>query len=575
MLLANLTIRQKMAMILVWAILQLACLGALAVWSVHAISDRATEAQKHGQKQVMAQQILVDVKSLFVGVGNTLNSVKQDGTQRDAVLALRKEYRKLIADLKAGAENDDERRLIGQVEQATAPWRDADDAVMKFALAGKQAEAVAIYRDRAVPCFNTVVSSLEAVLQFHTARVKEIDQSEKLLTSQMTSELLGIGLFFLTSTATFIVLVTRSITKPLAQAVQLVTRVSEGDLTHTVTVSSQDEFGQMLSALNQMVTNLKALAEVAVQISQGNLALKAKALSEKDILGQALVRMLDSLRETVGNVARATVNLANGSEAVSDTSQKLSQGSTEQAAAAEQTSASMEQMAAGVQQNADNARETGKIAAEAALSAQETGDTVAQTVSAMKDIAARINIIQEIARKTDLLALNAAVEAARAGEHGKGFAVVAAEVRKLAERSQAAAVEISRLSLDGVHTAESAGQRLVKLVPDIRKTAELVQEIAAATSEQSAGAAQVNKAIQQLDHVIQQNAGSSEQMAATAAELAGQAEVLRGAISFFKLEDDRHKHARPPSVPHTSPVKDRLLAAKDLRPRLPVRASLI
>jgi methyl-accepting chemotaxis protein len=556
MLLANLTIGKKMALVLASAVLQLACLSGLAIWSVHAINDKAIESQTHGQKQVMTQQILVDVKSLFVGVGNTLNAVKQDNTQRDAVLALRKEYRKLIADLKASAENDEERRLIGQVEEATAPWRDADDAVMKFAIGGKQAEAAAVYRDRAVPCFNAVVRSLEAVLHFHTARVTEINKAQEVLTSQMTSGLVAMGLFFLTGTAIFITLITRSITKPLAQAIGLVASVAEGDLTHTVSVSSRDEVGQMLNALNQMVTNLKSLAEVAVQISKGNLAARAQALSDKDVLGQALLRMLDSLRNTVGNVSRATVDLATGSEALSDTSQKLSQGSTEQAAAAEQTTAAMEQMTASVQQTADNARQTGKIAESAATSAKETGDTVAKTVAAIKDIAAKIGIIEEIARKTDLLALNAAVEAARAGEHGKGFAVVASEVRKLAERSQAAAVEISRLSLDGVKTAENAGQMLFKLVPDIRKTAELVQEIAAATGEQSIGASQVNKAIQQLDQVIQQNAGSSEQMAATSAELAGQAEILRTAIGFFRLDGDRPMRA-------------------DLRPRLPVRASFV
>jgi methyl-accepting chemotaxis protein len=157
----------------------------------------------------------------------------------------------------------------------------------------------------------------------------------------------------------------------------------------------------------------------------------------------------------------------------------------------------------------------------------------------MKEIAEKINIIEEIARKTDLLALNAAVEAARAGEHGKGFAVVASEVRKLAERSQTAAAEISRLTVDGVKTADGAGQLLAKLVPDIQKTAELVREISAASVEQSTGAGQVNKAMQQLDQVIQQNAATSEEMASTAEELSSQAEVLQSAIAFFKVDDEQ------------------------------------
>jgi methyl-accepting chemotaxis protein len=196
----------------------------------------------------------------------------------------------------------------------------------------------------------------------------------------------------------------------------------------------------------------------------------------------------------------------------------------------------MEQMASSVAQNADNAKQTDKIASKAADDAKSSGVAVEKTVNAMKEIAEKINIIEEIARKTDLLALNAAVEAARAGEHGKGFAVVASEVRKLAERSQTAAAEISRLTSAGVEIAEGAGQLLDKLVPDIRKTAELVREISAASVEQSTGAAQVNKAIQQLDQVIQQNASASEEMASTAEELSSQAEILQSAIGFFKLD---------------------------------------
>src|SRR5919198_151741 len=196
----------------------------------------------------------------------------------------------------------------------------------------------------------------------------------------------------------------------------------------------------------------------------------------------------------------------------------------------------MEEMASNVKQNADNANQTEQIAAQSAKDAETSGAAVGRAVQAMQTIAEKITIVQEIARKTDLLALNAAVEAARAGEHGKGFAVVASEVRKLAERSQTAAAEISRLTGDGVQVADGAGQLLGRLVPDIQKTSELVREIAAASLEQSTGAAQVNKAIQQLDQVIQQNAAASEEMASTAEELSSQAEVLQSAISFFKVD---------------------------------------
>ena len=201
----------------------------------------------------------------------------------------------------------------------------------------------------------------------------------------------------------------------------------------------------------------------------------------------------------------------------------------------------MEEMVSNIKQNADNALQTDKIATKSAKDAQESGKSVRDAVNAMKEIASKISIIEEIARQTNLLALNAAIEAARAGEHGKGFAVVAAEVRKLAERSQSAAAEISILSSSSVEVADRAGAMLAKLVPDIRKTAELVQEISAASTEQTSGAHQINNAIQQLNQVIQLNAGAAEEMSATSEHLSLQAEQLRATISYFKAEET-HAH---------------------------------
>jgi len=196
----------------------------------------------------------------------------------------------------------------------------------------------------------------------------------------------------------------------------------------------------------------------------------------------------------------------------------------------------MEEMAANIKQNADNAAQTEKISRQSSKDAEASGEAVNRAVDAMRTIADKIGIVQEIARQTDLLALNAAVEAARAGEHGKGFAVVASEVRKLAERSQTAAAEIGAVSGDTVKAAQEAGEMLQRLVPDIRKTAELVSEISAACREQDVGASQINEAIQQLDKVTQQNAGASEQMSATSEELAAQAEELQTSIAFFRTD---------------------------------------
>ncbi len=275
------------------------------------------------------------------------------------------------------------------------------------------------------------------------------------------------------------------------------------------------------------------VANIAKEISNGNLALNLNSQS-MGLLGD-MVSMTENLQNIVGQVRTASDNVGSGSQELSGTAQQMSQGATEQAASVEETTSSMEEMSSNIQQNADNSQQTEKIASKAAKDAQESGEAVTEAVTAMKEIAGKISIIEEIARQTNLLALNAAIEAARAGEHGKGFAVVAAEVRKLAERSQNAAGEISELSSSSVEVAEKAGEMLSKLVPDIQKTSELVQEISAASNEQNAGAEQINKALQQLDQIVQQNASASEEMASTSEELSSQASQLQESISFFKV----------------------------------------
>ncbi len=297
-------------------------------------------------------------------------------------------------------------------------------------------------------------------------------------------------------------LVTRNIVRPVQKSVQFAQTVASGDFRTNLDIHQQDEMGVLADSLNTMVAKL---------------------------------------RQVIIDVQSASANVAAGSQQLSTGAEQLSQGTTEQAASAEEASSSVEQMNAAIKHNADNSFQTEKIALQSANDAEKSGKAVAEALAAMKDIASRTAIIEEIARQTNLLALNAAIEAARAGEHGKGFAVVASEVRKLAERSQFAAGEIGKLSVSSVEVAEHAGSMLSKLVPDIQKTAELVQEISASSREQSSGAGQINGAIQQLNTVIQQNAGAAEEIASTAEELSTQAEQLRETVAFFRVDEERDR----------------------------------
>ncbi len=293
----------------------------------------------------------------------------------------------------------------------------------------------------------------------------------------------------------FVLLISRGMTRRLAHVIILTRGIAGGDLTATIESLQQDEIGELEEALRTMTTTLQGI---------------------------------------VFDVKQASQRVASESQGMSARVGEMSEGAAEQAATAEQVSASMEQMAANIRQNADNALQTDKIAIQAAEDARVSGQAVADTVQAMQEIARKIAIIEDITRQTRMLSLNATIEAARAQAQGKGFAVVAAEVRALAERSREAATEITKLASSSVTTAEHAGEMLRKLVPDIQKTAELVQEISAASGEQDVGSRQINNAIQQLDHVIQQNSAASEELSATAGELATQAEQLQHAMTFFQ-----------------------------------------
>lgn len=324
---------------------------------------------------------------------------------------------------------------------------------------------------------------------------------EELMADAVSASMINIvvGLTVIAVIGTIIFLIINTIIGSVNRTVTFVKSVADGDLTRSIDVTSNDEVG---------------------------------------ILAKSISDMASKLRQVVIDVQSSAMNVASASQAMSSSTGQMSQGATEQASVAEEVSSSMEEMNSNIRQNADNAQQTEKIAIKAAEDANEGGEAVSITVAAMKEIADKIGIVEEISRQTNLLALNAAIEAARAGEHGKGFAVVAAEVRKLAERSQAAANEISELSASSVEVAEKAGTMLGTMVPDIQRTSELVQEITAASNEQTAGVNQINLSIQQMDQITQQNASGAEELSSTAEELSSQAEQLLAAVEYFKVSDE-------------------------------------
>lgn len=415
----------------------------------------------------------------------------------------------LVAKVEAGAAHVDE--LIGvlrsqttredifaKIDEFEALHKEAfalNKEVIALDAAGKGDEANTLYHVK----MGEMADQIEAVLGDLRGIVKQIAvENETATNAEYTSaRSVMIGLFALsflvTAAAAWWIMATLS--RGLRESVKLAASIAEGDLTQAWEARGNDEIADLLKAQNAMVTKL---------------------------------------REVVGSVNQSARNVASGSTQMASTSEELSQGATEQASSTEEASAAVEQMAANIKQSAENAEITEKMAAKSAEDARSSGQAVAEAVEAMQTIADRIMIVQEIARQTDLLALNAAVEAARAGEHGRGFAVVAAEVRKLAERSQTAAAEISSLSASTVRTAASAGDMLLGLVPDIEKTAELVTQISTASRELATGSGQISLSIQQLDKVTQENTSAAEELSSSATELASQAEMLAEAIGFFR-----------------------------------------
>ncbi len=529
------------------------------------------------------------VRDVSIAVRNVVLISEQSGMQEEIkrIETQYKKYDELEAKLTDMVKSEQGMAILTKIKQSEAETTPLIKKAAELALVGKNQEAVAVLLKDVRPKQQLWLDCLDEMKDFQdkSSRKDAEDAAQAYAQARFLMFILGGAAIIFGALIAF--WITRGITRPIGMAMDVAQKIAEGDLTATIVVTGKDETGLLLMAMKNMADTLKSmLADIDVLVkaaTDGELDTRAEAskyqgdfrklvvginrtldgvivpLNEAvgvlkemeqgdltktvdgDYKGQlkdfkdTINNTIDKLSQVISEVYGAAANIASASEEVSSTAQNMSQATSEQAASVEETSASVEQMSASINQNTENAKVTDGMATQASSEAVQGGAAVKQTVSAMKTIAGKIGIIDDIAYQTNLLALNAAIEAARAGEHGKGFAVVAAEVRKLAERSQIAAQEIGELAESSVEMAESAGKLLDTIVPSIKKTSDLVQEIASASEEQSAGAGQINTAMDQLNQITQQNASSSEELAATSEEMSGQAAQLQELMAFFTV----------------------------------------
>ena len=542
----NLSIGVRLALAFAAMLLITLTVAGAGYWSIGTISGITHEMlQGDYRRSTLALEAYDGIKSVRRFEKDYLINLGRPDRQERALGAWKGEIQGLrdsLDRLKAVAENQQDTQAIEGVLTALATYEQGfarTEASVETGFAATADEANR-FMESAEGGVGEAEVALKAMAERHARDMdgaqREIGGAQESVRNRMLVILFAAVLFGIVVS----LYISRSITEPIAVVVGALDRLAKGDLTEAPVVDRRDETGRLLAAAKELV---------------------------------------ERLGEVLGEVRSGAEALTAASSQVSATSSTLSQGTGEQASSVEETTSSLEEMAASINQNAENARQTEQMASEGAREADESGRSVGETVTAMRSIAEKIGIIEEIAYQTNLLALNAAIEAARAGEHGRGFAVVATEVRKLAERAQKAAKEIGETAGGSVQIAERTGALITELVPKIRKTADLVQEVAATSQEQSAGVGQVSKAMAVVDGVTQRNASAAEELSSTAEEMSSQAEALLNVISFFKTNGVGHAprlgaaHPMHLPAPPVEGAADRRRAPAMALPAKPAKAA--
>jgi methyl-accepting chemotaxis protein len=532
----NLKIRAKILIGFSIVVIISAIMGLFSLFQLSELDNHTQEVTKKwlpGVKFISALQNNFSVyrareyKYLLSASKEDAEAIKKEieGNKKE-ITELSLEYGKLL-------QSNAERLLFDSIKTEYAKYQEESAKVFASYERNQKDSARIILLDKSLTLYYSISKNLQKAVMYNNNGSNEASiEADKAYNTSIFFIIIVIAIAVIVSIVTALI-IANTISKGINKIQVAAEKIAIGDMDVDLDVQSRDEIGMLSDSFKNLVKTMNTIAENAKLVANGDLTVQLVKRSDKDILLASLSEMVIRLNDTMVQIFESAENVSSGSSQLSSTAVQIAQGANEQASSAEEVSSSIEEMGSTIQQNTDNAIQTEKIATSAAKGIVDVNDAAMKSLEAIRMIAEKIKIINAIAEKTDILAINAAIEAARAGEHGKGFAVVAAEVRKLAETSQKAALEINTFSSASLKLTEESGELMMRIIPEIQRTATLIQEIAAASTEQNAGTTQISKAIEQLSQVTQQNSAAAEEMSSTSEELASQAEALQEAISFF------------------------------------------